>query len=50
MAELLNDTWEISNRHGLLRKHEPTESSTLRTPIDDFIRDDLLPPLTSPPP
>lgn len=40
-ATLLNDTWEIFGRHGLLRATAPSASTVVPTAVEDFIRDEL---------
>jgi uncharacterized protein YbjT (DUF2867 family) len=47
-ANLLNDTWELFSRKGLLRAEEPTAASRMPTPIDDFLRAELIPAITAP--
>jgi NAD(P)H dehydrogenase (quinone) len=42
-ATLLNDTWDVFSRYGLLRGTEPSPSSTAPTSIEDFIRQALVP-------
>ena len=42
-STLLNDTWGIFNRHGLLRTAEPTAATRAPTPIEAFIREALVP-------
>jgi uncharacterized protein YbjT (DUF2867 family) len=46
VAELLNDTWKIKNRHGLLSEQQPTPANTMPTPIEAFMREQLLPALS----
>jgi hypothetical protein len=45
VAELLNDTWDTFNRHGLLTEQPATPETTLPTRVEDFIREELLPAL-----
>jgi uncharacterized protein YbjT (DUF2867 family) len=42
-ATLLNDTWDVFSRYGLLRATEPSASSTAPTSIEDFVREALVP-------
>jgi uncharacterized protein YbjT (DUF2867 family) len=47
-ANLLNDTWELFSWKGLLRAEEPTTASRMPTPIDDFLRAELIPAMMAP--
>ena len=46
-ATLMNDTWDVFHRYGLLRAVEPSASSLAPTRIEDFIRDQLAPAITA---
>jgi uncharacterized protein YbjT (DUF2867 family) len=44
-ATLINDTWDLFGKYGVLRGTAPTAASRAPTPIEDFIRDELVPVL-----
>ena len=42
-ANLMNDTWELFSRHGLLRAEAPSKASTASTTVEQFVREQLAP-------
>jgi hypothetical protein len=46
-ATLLNDTWDVFSRYGLLRMTEPSPASTAPTSMEEFIREAVLPAIAN---
>src|SRR5262245_6975206 len=49
-AILLNDTWDVFSRYGVLHATEPSPSSTAPTSMEDFVRQALVPAIVQPEP